>query len=207
MNRSSRFFLCSTLLVASAPALLFSQSVAPTSVSYNPSIDTETTQTAPEIVEMQKVSNLWDEAVNQRDQYALELVLSPKLVDISSNGQVTNRDQQVATVVQKNSPVLSLTQKVASVRMMGNVAVVNGTYDIKFHPGAEHRQEKDEKGVYSQVFERMRNSWVCINSQRTTLVVQAVSASDKKKEAANQKGLSNGLPFSLPGFHHKDSDQ
>ncbi|HEX4021780.1 MAG TPA: nuclear transport factor 2 family protein [Acidobacteriaceae bacterium] len=208
MNRSSRLFLCSTLLLAFAPSVLFGQSVAATSVSYNPAYDANPTAMSQEIIEMQKIADLWDDAVKQRDQYGLELVLSPKLIDISSTGQVTNRDEQVAEIVEKNSPILSLDQKVASVRMMGDVAIVNGTYDVKLHSNTARKQENEEKGVYSQVFEHTRNSWICINSQRTTLVQQPVRPGDKKKEAAsNDKSLSNGLPFSFLGFHHKDTDQ
>jgi ketosteroid isomerase-like protein len=177
-------------------------------VSYAPSIEAQSTTQSPEIDEMQKVADLWDDAVNHRDQYGLELVLSPKMVDISSSGQVTNRDEQVAQSIEKGSPLLALDQKVVSVRMMGNVAIVNGIYDMRFHQSAERGQVKEEKGVYSQVYERLRNSWVCINSQRTKLVQQAALPADKKKRTNNNdKGLLNGLPFSLPGLHHKDDGQ
>lgn len=206
MNRSFPFVLGAILLLASVPVLLRGQTVVANPVSYAPSTEMQSSAMAPEVDEMQKVANLWDDAVNHRDQYGLELVLSPKLVDISSTGQVTNRDEQVALVIQKNSPLLVLDQKVASVRMLGNVAIVNGIYDMQFRPSPERKQEKEEKGVYSQVFEHLRNSWVCINSQRTKLVAQAARPSDKKKNTgSNDRGLLNGLPFNFPGFHHKDA--
>ncbi|MGC9291718.1 MAG: nuclear transport factor 2 family protein [Acidobacteriaceae bacterium] len=208
MYRNFLRFLSVPLLFIFLPSLLHSQTVVASPVSYAPSAEMQSSVMAPEIAEMQKVENLWDDAVNHRDQYGLELVLSPKLVDISSTGQVTNRDEQVAQIVQKNSPLLSLDQKVVSVRMLGGVAIVNGIYDIHFHPSTERKQAKEEKGVYSQVFERLRTSWVCINSQRTTLAQQTIRPGDKKKEASsNNKGLSNGLPFNFPGFRHKDTEQ
>ena len=122
---------------------------------------------------MQKITDRWDDAILIRDAYALDLVLSPKLVDISSNGHVDNRDALVTRVTQKHSPIVSLDQTVAHVRMLGNVAIVNGTYHFKFHLDDEGRKQKDETGVYSQVFERLQNTWVCINSQRTALLAQS----------------------------------
>src|ERR1700747_1486596 len=42
----------------------------------------------------QQIEDRWSEAINKRDQYALELVLSPELIDISATGTVTTCDQQ-----------------------------------------------------------------------------------------------------------------
>ena len=72
-----------------------------------------------QVAELQKVVDRWDEAVYQHDQYALELVLAPQFIDISDTGDVTNRDQQISEMMMKDAPHYALTQKVASVRMVG----------------------------------------------------------------------------------------
>src|SRR5580692_7707640 len=54
---------------------------------------------APEILQFQKIEDSWSDAVNRRDQYSLELVLSPLFVDVSASGDVTTRNQQVAQVI------------------------------------------------------------------------------------------------------------
>jgi len=41
---------------------------------------------SPEIREFQKIENTWSSAINERDQYSLELVLSPLFVDVSAVG-------------------------------------------------------------------------------------------------------------------------
>ena len=69
----------------------------PASGSVPPADKPGVTETiSPEILEFQKIEDSWSDAVNRRDQYSLELVLSPLYVDVSASGDVTTRNQQVA---------------------------------------------------------------------------------------------------------------
>jgi ketosteroid isomerase-like protein len=141
---------------------------------------------SPEILQFQKIEDSWSDAVNRRDQYALELVLSPLFVDVSASGDVTTRNQQVAQVLSVDDKALYLTQKVVTVRMLGDIAVANGTYTL------HHKTTSglvDEKGVFTQVFERVHGGWLCINSQRTVL---RQDSSTKKRESSPE------TPFHLP---------
>ena len=45
-----------------------------------------------EVQQFQKIEDAWDDAINLRDQYALELVLSPLFVDVSAGGDITTRN-------------------------------------------------------------------------------------------------------------------
>lgn len=164
--------------------------------------DAQAADPAPEVAEMQKIADLWDEAVNQRDSYGLDLVLSPKLVDISSSGQVSSRDEMVAKITQKNSGVISLNQTVAKVNRVGALAIVNGTYAFKFHEDREGRKLKDETGVYSQVFEWRQNTWVCVNSQRTALTALTGHSVDKKKSLSQKDDEMQSNPFGLAAVQH-----
>ncbi len=160
-----------------------------------------------QVAELQKVVDRWDEAVYQHDQYALELVLAPQFIDISDTGDVTNRDQQISEMMMKDAPHYALTQKVASVRMVGDVAIVNGTYDRAYQGNKLSRTKpKDEKGVFSQVYVRARSSWECVNSQRT--IIEAPTAANGKKKSkgdSTEKPLNHDLGFHLPGLHHSSS--
>lgn len=152
-----------------------------------------------QVAELQTVVDRWDEAVTQRDQYALELVLAPQFVNISDAGQITNRDQQVSEMVAKDAPRYTLAQKVANVRMVGDVAVVNGTYDRGYQGSRLSRTKpKDEKGVFSQVYVRARNSWECINSQRTLIDEKDLKDKKKPKKQSDEKPLHHDLGFHLP---------
>jgi hypothetical protein len=127
--------------------------------------------------------------VNQRDQYGLELVLSPLFVDISATGDITTRNQQVATVITGEDKTIHLDQRVITVRMLGDIAVANGTYVLHHKVNTA---QVDEKGVFTHVFEHARSGWLCINSQRTVL---------REDSNAKPKKQSNAeLPFHIPLF-------
>jgi ketosteroid isomerase-like protein len=152
-----------------------------------------TSTVSPEVAQFQKIEDSWSDAVNRHDQYGLELVLSPLFVDIAANGDVTTRNQQVALVLSGEDKTLYLTQKVVTVRMLGDIAVANGTYNLHHKVNST---EVDEKGVFTHVFERTHGGWLCINSQRTVL---RQDAGGKQKKAA-----ATETPFHFPLFSRGD---
>src|SRR5271165_5069327 len=146
MLKMTRFAACfSAVLFSCCAAVAQNQAVAPVSASTRPNV---TTAESPEIREFQKIENSWSDAVNQRDQYGLELVLSPLFVDVSATGDITTRNQQLALVITGEDKTTHLDQRVITVRMLGDIAVANGTYSL-------HRKGNsgpiDEKGVFTHV--------------------------------------------------------
>lgn len=152
-----------------------------------------TSTASPEKTQFQKIEDSWSDAVNRHDQYSLELVLSPLFVDVSASGDVTTRNQQVAQTISNDDKTLYLTQRVVTVRMLGDIAVANGTYDLHHKVNSA---EVDEKGVFTQVFERVHSGWMCINSQRT-LLRQDAGAKQKKSSGTE-------TPFHIPLFSKSD---
>lgn len=148
-----------------------------------------TTAESQQTSQFQKIEDTWSAAINQRDQYSLELVLSPVFVDISAAGDITTRNQQLAQLIAGEDKTLHLEQRVITVRMLGDIAVANGTY-VLHHKVGEH--QVDEKGVFTHVFERAHGNWQCINSQRTVLREDS-NAKPKKPSNAEQ-------PFHIPLF-------
>jgi hypothetical protein len=149
----------------------------------------KTSAAPPEFKEMQQVEDHWNDAVTKRDQYALELVLAPQFIGISATGDVTTRNQQIARLFVKGEEPDSLSQKVVSVRFVGDVAIVNGTYVMSW------KTDKGpvlEKGIFSHVFEHVRTNWLCLNSQRT------VVAEDSKRAATAEKPKSKRSDAQLP---------
>ena len=98
-------------------------------------------------------------------------------------------------MLSSDDKTLYLTQKVVTVRMLGDIAVANGTYTLHHKVGNAH--EVDEKGVFTHVFERVHGGWLCINSQRTVLR-QDASAKTKRRQAAPES------PFHIPLFSRGD---
>jgi ketosteroid isomerase-like protein len=189
----TRFAACfSAVLLSCCVAAAQDTAPAPVQGSARPNV---TTAESPEIREFQKIEDSWADSVNQRDQYGLELVLSPLFVDVSAAGDITTRNQQVANVITGEDKSLRLNQRVITVRMLGDIAVANGTYTL-------HRKGNsgpvDEKGIFTHVFERTHGGWLCINSQRTLL---------REDSNVKQKKQSNAeMPFHIPLFTKSDKN-
>jgi hypothetical protein len=146
----------------------------------------------PALREMQQVEDRWNDAVAKRDQYGLELVLAPQFIGISATGDVTTRNQQIARLFVKGDEPDSLQQKVISVRFVGDVAIVNGTYTMSW------KTDKGtvlEKGIFSHVFEHVRTTWLCLNSQRT---VVAEASNRPAQEKPKSKHSDAQLPLHIP---------
>jgi ketosteroid isomerase-like protein len=104
-------------------------------------------------------------------------------------GDITTRNQQLAQLITLEDKTLHLGQKVITVRMLGDIAVANGTYVLHHKAGSA---QVDEKGVFTHVYERTRGGWLCINSQRTVL---------REDSNAKPKKQSNAeMPFHIPLF-------
>jgi hypothetical protein len=151
-------------------------------------------QQPPEIVQFQKLEDQWSDAVAKRDQYALELLMSPVLVSISATGEVTTRNQQIALLYDKAGPQLvSMEQRVVNVRTFEDTAVVDGTYIIKWKINS---QTREERGIFTHVFQHARGNWVCVHAQRTAVVEKT----DEKQKSAAKKSNAE-LPFHIPLLH------
>ena len=167
--RRSRHVLCVVcLLCAGLPRCAAQQRKA---VQASAPADAET---------FQQLENRWSEAIGKRDQYALELVLAPELVDISETGDVTTRNQQIAMLLKKGGEALSLDQRVLSVRIFDNVAVVVGAYS---ELRRIHGKPIIGIGMFTHVYHIARGNWLCINAQRTPITEGAV----QKKHGENSK--------------------
>lgn len=182
-----RFSAClSALLLLCCVAIAQSPATAPAQSAV-------TSSQSPEVTQFQKIEDSWADAVNRHDQYGLELVLSPLFVDVAASGDITTRNQQLVQVMTGEDKTLYLTQKVITVRMLGDIAVANGTYTLHHKVNSA---QVDEKGVFTHVFERLRGGWVCVNSQRTALREDS-NVKQKKPSTASE-------PFHIPLFSKSD---
>lgn len=182
----TRRFACFAVVLLSCCALS-AQAPAPAP----PPASGVTTTASPEMQEFQKVEDTWSNAVNARDQYSLEFVLSPLFIDIAADGTISTRNQQLASVITGEDKTVHLTQQVITVRMLGDTAIVNGTYTLHHKVGSK---EVDERGIFTHVFERQRGTWKCINAQRTVLRQDEPDAKKKRKPSTAEE------PFHIPFF-------
>ena len=150
-------------------------------------------QQPPLIVEFQSVEDQWSTALAKQDQYGLENILSPTFINISSAGDISTRDQQVAKMYEKGIPqVTSMEQRVVNVRVIEDVAVVNGTYVERTKLNGV---EQEERGIFAHVYQHVRETWVCVESQRTAII-----ENDPSKKAEKKKSTA-ALPFHIPLIH------
>jgi hypothetical protein len=192
----NRFLACFPAAAFFACCIAAAQTPAPASPS-NSAAQNVTSTGSPEVQQFQKIEDAWSNAVNQHDQYALENVLSPLFLDVAANGDITTRNQQIVQVISGDDKTVWLTQKVITVRMLGDTAVANGTYTLHHNVSTK---PMDEKGVFTHVFERVHGGWVCINSQRTVLREDAGTKQKKPSSSTNE-------PFHIPLFGRGDKNQ
>lgn len=181
-----------------APVLaILSVGFVSSAIGQQPAAPAPAASQAPEVTQMQHMEDLWDDALAKRDQYGLELVLAPQFIDIASNGDVTTRNQQIARLFLKEigSPA-QLKQKVVTVRMFGDLAIVNGTYTMQKH---DNGALVEERGVFSHVFQRVRTAWQCVNSQRTVVVEENLTKSKKKNNNPSPAELPMHVPLVYKG--------
>ncbi|HEX4065558.1 MAG TPA: nuclear transport factor 2 family protein [Acidobacteriaceae bacterium] len=148
----------------------------------------------PEIKQFQALEDQWSTAVVKNDQYTLEYLLSPVMIDIASSGDVTTRNQQIAMLFTRDEDPVSLEQRVVSVRTFGDTAIVSGTYVVKFRTNNGNREER---GIFTHVYNRMHDHWACVNAQRTAVV----DLTPGTKKAAQQKKSEALEPFHIPFFY------
>ncbi len=145
----------------------------------------------PEIIQFQKLEDQWSEAIAKRDQFGLEVILAPILINISSDGAITTRNQQVAQLFEKGGPqVVSMEQRVVNVRTFEDTALVDGTYIIKWKTNGVVREER---GIFTHVYQHARSNWICVHSQRTAVVEKT----DEKQKTSSKKTNAE-LPFHIP---------
>ena len=154
-----------------------------------PQQQTHATQTSllTDEQKFQQVEDRWSEAINKRDQYVLELVLSPELIDISTTGDVTTRNQQISMLLQKGTEARLIDQRVKSVRVFGDLAVVIGSYTEQLRVNDKAVQRK---GVFTHVYQDIRGNWLCVNSHRTAI---GEPIRQKARGSKKQNSLSSPL--------------
>ncbi|HZD78311.1 MAG TPA: nuclear transport factor 2 family protein [Acidobacteriaceae bacterium] len=159
------------------------------------SLAAQSAEPSPAVAQMQTVEDSWGAAVAKRDQFALENLLARDFVGISAEGDVTTRNQQISHLFVAGAEPVSLTQKVIGARVIGDLAVVNGTYVMEWQ-GASDQQKVAEKGVFTHVFRKnSEGNWQCINSQRTVVATE----DERKKKAVEHSSKSNAaLPLHIP---------
>ncbi len=149
-----------------------------------------------DVAKIRVIETNWAEALVKKDQYALDLSLSPTFVDISATGEVTTKNQQIARLFSPTYGVLGYNETLTSIRVLGETAIAQGTYTLRRKWGSD---VQEERGVFTHVYQRVRDTWQCINAQRTIVREQV-----GPPKPAEKKGE---LPFHIPFTGGKKQQQ
>ncbi len=183
MVRIPPFFLLPLLCASLSGELRAQQTAAP--------------QQPPAVRQFQALEDNWSIALANKDQFGLENLLSPTYINISAGAQVTTRNQFIAdTLASLPQPLVSVEQKVVNVRVVSDISVVEGTYKLRLKEGERVR---DERGIFTHVWERRRDNWSCISAQRTAVVDQVESSGKERGVGSMAAKPSNASePFHIP---------
>ena len=137
----------------------------------------------PEVKLFQGLEDKWSIALVNKDQFTMDLLLSPLYAGISSTGEVFTRNQQIADMFDKTRTLISLQQRVISVRMFGDTAIVSGTFEESWRSDGPVQQVR---GIFTNVFVQSQARWQCVNAQQTP-VASVTPAPEKSKKSKRKK--------------------
>lgn len=187
----SGLVFCFPCLVGGTPA---QAAVTAMSTGADPTVPVAAAVTdSPAVRELQAVEDKWTTALNQRDQYGLELVLAPLFMNVSQTGIFTTRDQQIANLITLDDKTAATEQKVLAARVLGDVAIATGTYSYRHRAG---NGEVLDRGIFTHVFQRQHGQWMCVSAQETPVATETPGA---KPKAAKSKAQAE-MPFHIPFF-------
>jgi Domain of unknown function (DUF4440) len=127
----------------------------------------------------QNLENTWSQAVDHRDQYALELVLAPDFLNVGIDGRIASRDLEIAQLLHNHESLPSLRQRVVNVRDYGDITIVVGTFIEGSRPD---KQAAEHEGVFTHVYQQVRGKWQCISAHWTALQPAAETRNRRSKK-------------------------
>lgn len=140
----------------------------------------QNTQPTSPVETFQKIEDQWSTALAKQDQFTLEAILVPSFTNISSSGDLTTRDQLVAAMFETGTPrVQTIQQKVDTVRIIEDVAIVDGTY---VETTKLNGIQRAEQGVFTHIYQRTHGTWLCVQSQRTAFPAQSNNGKKSRKK-------------------------
>jgi ketosteroid isomerase-like protein len=113
------------------------------------------------------LENAWNQAVQQKDTAALEMLLGPELVYVDYDGKLMDKAEYLASVQSPSLQPERIVSESMNVHLYGAVAVVNGVYREN---GAKKGKPYVLKERFTDTWVRRSESWVCVASQSTLIL-------------------------------------
>ncbi len=112
------------------------------------------------------LENAWNQAVQQKDKAALEMLLGADLVYVDYDGKMMNRAQYLTNVQSQLAQPVRIVSESMSVHLYGAAAVVSGVYR---ESGTKNGKPYLLRERFVDTWARRGESWVCVASDSTLI--------------------------------------
>jgi ketosteroid isomerase-like protein len=127
-------------------------------------------QAAPALTAMQSriltLENAWNQAVQQQDGAALQMLLAPDLIYIERDGSLMTKAQYISVVQDSTLHPNRIASESMDVHIYGPAAVVTGVY---IETGSKNGKPYSIRDRFTDTWILRNNSWECVASQSTTI--------------------------------------
>jgi ketosteroid isomerase-like protein len=123
-------------------------------------------QPDPEQARILSLENAWNQAVQQKDTAALQLLLSPDLVYVEYDGTLMGKAPYMAGILSPAQRPERVVSESMTVHLYGSVAVVNGMY---LENGVRKGKPYALRERFTDTWVRHGNTWMCVASQSTLI--------------------------------------
>jgi len=112
------------------------------------------------------LENAWNQAVQQKDRIALDMLIGPELVYVDYDGKLMDRTAYLASVQSPQPRPERIINEAMNVHLYGAVAVVNGVYR---EVGTKNGKPYSLRERFTDTWIRHAESWVCVASHSTLI--------------------------------------
>jgi ketosteroid isomerase-like protein len=123
-------------------------------------------QPDPEQDRILSLENAWNQAVQQKDAHALEMLLAPDLVYVEYDGTLMNKAEYLASVRSPSLHPVRIVNESTNVRLYGAVAVVNG---VCRENGVKNGKPYTLHERFTDTWIRRGDNWMCVASESTLI--------------------------------------
>lgn len=112
------------------------------------------------------LENAWNQAVQQKNGPALNLLLAPDLIYVDYDGKLMDKAEYLASVQSQTLQPGRIASESMTVHFYASVAVVNGVYREN---GTKNGKPYLLQERFTDTWVRRNESWVCVASQSTLI--------------------------------------
>jgi ketosteroid isomerase-like protein len=112
------------------------------------------------------LENAWNQAEQQKDAAALNILLAPELIYVEYDGSLMDKAQYLATIKSPSLHPAHIVDESMTVHFYGDIAVVNGIYR---ESGIKAGKPYSLRERFTDTWIHRDGGWMCVASQSTLI--------------------------------------